>query len=67
MTIEHDEIGIRETSPNVWRITYNGNVLEDSRGYRKEQAIAVAKCLVAEAAWWPDSGFTRSLAKDLDL
>lgn len=42
-----EKISIRETSPGTWRVTFNGSVLGDSPGYRKEQAIAAAKAAAA--------------------
>lgn len=40
-------ISIKETSVNSWRITFDGKVLGDSRGYIKEKAIKEAHRLVA--------------------
>jgi hypothetical protein len=42
------KIGIKETSKNSWRVTYDGKILGDSKGYSKEQAIAKAKEIVAQ-------------------
>jgi hypothetical protein len=41
------KIGIRETSPNVWRVTYDGKILGDSRGYSRDAAIFEAKAIAA--------------------
>jgi hypothetical protein len=35
--------GIKETSPGVFRVTRNGAVLGDSRGYRRNEAISEAR------------------------
>lgn len=51
-------ISIRETSPNVWRLTHDGRVLGDSRGYRKDQAIAKARERVASNAYHRTQGDT---------
>lgn len=49
-----EEISIRETSPGSWRITFNGKILGDSRGYDRARAWQVAQEIVrknhAEAA-----------------
>jgi hypothetical protein len=37
------KVNIKETSPGSWRVTFNGHVLGDSRGYRKDEAIAKAR------------------------
>lgn len=47
-----ETVSIKETSPNVWRVSFNGNVLGDSRGHRKEGAIAEAKKFVADETRW---------------
>lgn len=39
-------IGITETSANVWRVTFNGSVLGDSRGHRRAEALAEAMTFV---------------------
>lgn len=39
-------IGITETSPGTWRVTFNGSVLGDSRGYDRSRALAEAKTYV---------------------
>lgn len=43
-------IGIIETSPKVYRLTFNGNILGDSRGYAKSEAINQAKIAVKHHA-----------------
>lgn len=40
LTVE--TVGIRETSPGTWRLTFDGRVLGDSRGYDKHRAIEEA-------------------------
>jgi hypothetical protein len=40
------EISVRETSRNVWRVTFNGAVYGDSRGYAYEDARREAIRLV---------------------
>src|SRR4051812_7124568 len=42
-------IGIAKSSPtyDVWRLTYDGNILGDSRGYSREKAIEEARRTVA--------------------
>jgi hypothetical protein len=42
------EISIRETSRNVWRVTFNGAVLGDSRGYAYADARREALRLVEQ-------------------
>lgn len=39
-------IGIMETAHGVYRVTYNGSILGDSRGYTKAQATTEAKRIV---------------------
>ena len=39
-------IGIKETSANVWRLTFDGTVLGDSRGYDKNTATQKARSFV---------------------
>lgn len=39
-------VGIKETSPAVWRLTFDGAVLGDSRGYDRDEAIAKARSFV---------------------
>jgi hypothetical protein len=39
-------VGIKETSPNVFRLSFNGTVLGDSRGYDRNKAISEAKSFV---------------------
>jgi hypothetical protein len=36
-------VGIQETSKDVWRVSFNGTILGDSRGYRRSEAIAEAR------------------------
>ncbi|QGZ14054.1 hypothetical protein PP939_gp022 [Rhizobium phage RL38J1] len=43
-------IGIKETSPNCFRLTFDGNILGDSRGYSKQEAISEAKRFVRQNA-----------------
>lgn len=45
--IKKQVIGIAETSPNVWRLTFDGRVLGDSRGYSKREAQNEANSWVA--------------------
>ena len=45
--METQIIGIHETSPGTFRITYNRNILGDSRGYSKADAIQKARDIVA--------------------
>jgi hypothetical protein len=40
-------IGIKETSPGTYRLTFDGTVLGDSRGYTKSQALDAARSFVA--------------------
>lgn len=55
-------VGIKETSPNVWRVTRNGNVLGDSRGYSRREAEAQARSIASRtdeghwegSTWIPD-------------
>ncbi|QIG68050.1 hypothetical protein EVB55_115 [Rhizobium phage RHph_Y68] len=39
-------VGIQETSPGVFRLSFNGSILGDSRGYSKNEAINEAKSFV---------------------
>lgn len=41
-------VGIKETSPGVFRLTYDGSTLGDSRGYSRDKAIAEAQKAVAQ-------------------
>ena len=47
-------VSITETSRNVWRLTFNGHVLGDSRGYAKASAIRDAREYVAMQNRWAD-------------
>lgn len=40
-------IGIKETSANCFRLSFDGHVLGDSRGYSRNEAIAEARRFVA--------------------
>ncbi|QNH71578.1 hypothetical protein PP938_gp139 [Rhizobium phage AF3] len=40
-------VGIKETSPGVFRLTFDRTILGDSRGYSKNDAIREAKNFVA--------------------
>jgi hypothetical protein len=42
-------VGIKQTSRDydVWRLTFDGTILGDSRGYRRDQAICEARKQVA--------------------
>lgn len=50
-------IGITETSRDVWRVTFNGLVLGDSRGYRRAEALAEAKSFVGLDGDWGPNGW----------
>lgn len=45
--MEKRVVGIKETSPNCFRLTFNGNILGDSHGYSRNDAIAEARRFVA--------------------
>lgn len=40
-------IGIKETSANCFRLSFNGHVLGDSHGYSRNEAISQARRFVA--------------------
>lgn len=40
-------IGIKETSRDCWRLSFDGCVLGDSRGYRKDRAETEARAWIA--------------------
>lgn len=41
-------VGIKETSANTFRLSFNGSVLGDSRGYSKSEAIEKARQFVSK-------------------
>lgn len=41
-------VGIKETSANTFRLSFNGSVLGDSRGYSKVEAIDKARQFVSK-------------------
>lgn len=62
-------VGITETSANVWRVTFNGSVLGDSRGYDRAGALAEAKRYVErnggiDGDWGPNGWVEMQMVLD---
>ena len=64
-------VGIEETSPGTFRLTFDGRILGDSRGYGRAEAIEKARAFVArntidgrwEGSTWVE--FRNILSEDL--
>ncbi len=48
----HRVVSIKETSKGVWRVSYDGHPLGDSRGYDKARAWAEAQEVVRQELGW---------------
>lgn len=43
-------VGIKETSTGVFRLSFDGKILGDSRGYRRDEAVSAARSFVSRNA-----------------
>ena len=59
-------IGIKETSPNTWRVTYDGRVLGDSKGYSRVKALEEANKAVAQEHGEWEGATWRWINRELD-
>lgn len=46
-------VSIKETSRDCWRLSFDGRIRGDSRGYSKEKAQQEAVAYVTKANKWP--------------
>ncbi len=66
-------IGVKETARGCWKLTFNGHILGDSRGYSRDEAVREARKFVArdggldgdwEGSTWVE--FRNVLDKEID-
>lgn len=46
------KVGVAETSPGSWRLSFDGKILGDSRGYDKARALREAQAHVDRTRTW---------------